>query len=179
MTNGMTHAGFISAGDLDMWSFNLCAGDAFDLQITELPGGTSFEPALRLYAPNGALTLSTNGTNAAQISGTAPSTGRYALLLADNDTTDSGAGPYELMGTGIYSGLSLCSPLLQGTNLILQAVGGHAGSNCVLLTSTNVTLAMQDWVVIKTNSFSVYGECQMTNLFQQSSGQHFFRAQEP
>jgi putative lipoic acid-binding regulatory protein len=177
LTNGFTHTGVITVGDLDVWTFNACAGDIINLQLTELSDESGFSPTLRLYAPNGVLTNSVTGSTSAQINRLAPLTGTYTLVAGDND--GSGAGTYQLTGTGVSAGLILCQPLVQGTNVVLRSAGGPAYGNYVLLAATNIALPANDWTPIHTNQFNAYGVFTATNTLNPLVRQEFFRVKNP
>jgi trimeric autotransporter adhesin len=176
LTNGAVYSGSIGIGELDVWQFTACAGDAFVLHIAELTGGTSFTPVMRLYAPNGVLTNTASGATGAQISRTAPMTGTYTLLVGDNG---AGAGTYQLTGTGVSTGFILCRPVISGANVIIRSAGGPATSNYVLFATTNVALPFSEWTPIHTNQFSVYGEFSVTNIFSLTTPQEYFRVRTP
>src|SRR5262249_43410799 len=75
MTNGGNHAGVISVGDLDGWTFEAVQGDFIALSVGEVlqsqidPG---FVPWIRLLGPNGDVVGSSLGVLAAQIAANAP-----------------------------------------------------------------------------------------------------------
>ena len=172
-------AGTIWLGDLDVWSFNACEGDAFTLQIDELTGGTSFVPQMRLYGRDGSLLNTASGQTTAQINRTAPATGTYTLVVADASGPLTGTGTYQLMGLGIKSGLTLCRPIITGGNFFLSAPGGETAAPVVLLTQTNVAAPLPLWTPIVTNQFNQFGVFGFTNLFDRSEAQRYFRLSTP
>jgi hypothetical protein len=176
MTNGFTHTGTISTGDLDVFSFVACDGDGIILQVSELTDGGNFDSTMRLYAPNGTLLNTVSGTTSAQINRTAPSLGTYMLVIGDGSFH---TGTYQLTGLCISTGFILCRPLISDSNLIIRSVGGPAGSNYVLLTTTNIALPLTNWSPIRTNQFGPYGEFSVTNVFNAGIPQQFFRARTP
>ena len=168
MINAVVYTGTISNGDLDVWTFNACEGAGLNLRVDELPGAIRFDPTLRLYAPNGTLLANVSGATTAQINLTAPALGGYTLIVGDTlvaGDTGANTGTYQLTGIGIWTDFILCKPLINGTNLIIQSVGGPAGSNYVLLTATNVASPLNTWTPIRTNQFGTFGEFYVTNLF--------------
>lgn len=175
LTNGAVNVGAISTGDLDLWTFNACDGDGIVLQITNTSGG-GFTPELRLYAPDGSLLNTVSSATAAQISRIAPALGSYTLIVGDSTT---GAGTYQLTGLGVSTGFILCKPLISGTNLVVRSVGGSAGSNYVLFSTTNVALPQANWTPIRTNQFGAFGEFSATNAYSSGVTQQFFRVRTP
>src|SRR5262245_16727395 len=101
MTNGGNHAGVISVGDLDGWTFEAVQGDFIALSVGEVlqsqidPG---FVPWIRLLGPNGDVVGSSLGVLAAQIAANAPLSGTYTVVVADSaiNREPSHAGNYIL-----------------------------------------------------------------------------------
>jgi hypothetical protein len=63
---------------------------------------------------------------------------------------------------------------LAGTNLIFNGTGGTAGSNYVVLVSTNVALPLISWTALTTNKFDVNGQFQYTNHINPVKPRQFF-----
>ncbi|MEO0650668.1 MAG: hypothetical protein AAFZ65_08320, partial [Planctomycetota bacterium] len=98
LPNGSSVLDELTAGDLDSYTFELDAGDSFNLRSTRLDGGTFFS-ALDIYGPDGTLVTSDSGTVVATVGGTAPLTGTYTALVFDstvNSFGPNGTGGYEL-----------------------------------------------------------------------------------
>lgn len=176
MTNSAVYVATNGIAGLDLWTFNACPGDNIALQITELTGGTDFSPELILYAPDGTLLNRVSGATSAQINRAAPLPGNYLLIAGD---TVGGYGTYQLTGSGFATGFKLCPPQIYGADLVVNAVGGRAGSNYVMLATTNVALPMSSWTPIRTNQFGVFGECSVTNAFNTGVPEQYFRVQTP
>jgi hypothetical protein len=96
MTNGASHPGVITIGDLDPWTFSATQGNTIVVGIGEVSGSASFTPWIRLVAPNGAVIGNTWGAAAAQIQVTAPSTGAYTVIVSTGDVGRAGTGNYRL-----------------------------------------------------------------------------------
>ena len=94
MTNGVSHGGTLTTGDLDAWSFTAQAGDAIALSTGEVVSGASLAPWLRLFSPTGVLLGTGSGNQATQMTATATVTGTYLVLISDFN--DSGTGDYRL-----------------------------------------------------------------------------------
>jgi len=176
MTNGAIYVATNGVAGLDLWTFNACVGDGIVLQIAELTGGTSFSPELILYAPDGLLLDRVSGATSAQINRIAPRSGNYLLVVAD---TSGGYGTYQLTGAGFATGFKLCPSEIDGTNLVVNAVGGHAGSNYVLLATTNAAGPVSSWPPIHTNRFGTFGECSVTNNINTGVPAQYFRVRTP
>jgi hypothetical protein len=58
MTNGANHAGAMTPGDIDMWSFEANAGETVTLSVAETGATSNFIPFIRLRSPSGALLTS-------------------------------------------------------------------------------------------------------------------------
>ena len=85
MTNGANHAGTISIGDLDGWTFTASKDDYIALSIGEvLEIDPDFRPWIRLLGPDGQVIGNPQGALAAQIAATAPLSGLYTVVVADS-----------------------------------------------------------------------------------------------
>ena len=92
LTNGANYDGTIDMGDEDIWRFTARAGDSMVVRCGELSGTTSFNPYLRLYAPNGALVDQDQNASDAYVSAQATLDGDYTVLM----------GSYVRGQTGTY-----------------------------------------------------------------------------
>src|SRR5262249_37361592 len=54
LTNGASHPGTLTAGDLDMWTLQAQAGDRIVLLLSKTAGGASLIPLMELFGPDGA-----------------------------------------------------------------------------------------------------------------------------
>lgn len=86
LQSGANQDGSIHRADLDPWTFLANQNDAIMVRVGEVldsetdPG---FRPWIRLYGPNGALLESTAGSLVASIDLTAPLSGAYTVVVAD------------------------------------------------------------------------------------------------
>ncbi len=179
MTNQVNFDGTITTGDVDTWSFNACEGDNFSLQLDKVTASDTLKPEMRLYAPDGTLLKTAANATSAQIILTAAMAGTYTVVVSDSTTDLSGTGAYQLSGTGISSGLTLCPLLVDGTNLVVRAIGGPLNGGYVLLTTTDITTPADMWTPIWTNQFSSFGVFAVTNFFDVNQPQQYFRLQLP
>ena len=63
---------------------------------------------------------------------------------------------------------------LSGTNLIFIGMGGTAGSNYVVLASTNLAIPLTNWLALTTNTFDGTGQFHYTNNVNPAKPQQFF-----
>jgi len=63
---------------------------------------------------------------------------------------------------------------LSGTNLIFNGTGGPAGSNYVMLASTNLALPLTNWTALATNTFDGSGRFYYTNPVSPAKPRQFF-----
>jgi hypothetical protein len=63
---------------------------------------------------------------------------------------------------------------LSGTNLLFHGMGGTAGSNYVVLVSTNLALPLTSWTPLTTNKFDVNGQFRYTNHINLAKPRQFF-----
>jgi hypothetical protein len=102
ITNGATHAGIISIGDLDPWTFQATADDGITISIGEVAGSGAeprFQPWLRLRGPDGALLSDEWDFNAAQLALRAPMTGTYTVMVSNRQYDYVQAGPSSYLLT--------------------------------------------------------------------------------
>ncbi|HSY43938.1 MAG TPA: RICIN domain-containing protein [Candidatus Acidoferrum sp.] len=77
------------------------------------------------------------------------------------------------------SGPRLTGILLSGTNLIINGTNGMAGEQYQLLSSTNLTLPLKQWVPVLTNNFDGNGNFNLTNTVNPAAPQNFYILQVP
>jgi hypothetical protein len=68
---------------------------------------------------------------------------------------------------------------LSGTNVIFAGTNGTAGANYAVLTATNITLPLSNWLSIATNPFGAGGEFSFTNGIVPGERQRYFRLRTP
>jgi len=173
MTGSGSYNGHIAVGDLDIWVFTACKGDAINLQLYT----TNFNGNLHLYGPTGALLAKSDGATADTIAYTATNSGAFTVLVSSFFI--DGTGDYQLNGNGLADGLKLCVPTIAGTNGNLGGVGGFVNAPFVLFTHTNVSASFALWTPILTNVFDSFGVFSHTNLFNPADPQRFFRLRSP
>lgn len=84
---GETVTGIIGAsGDHDTWTFTANAGDALIVRIGEMTqsGAGDFNPQITLFSPTSTQLVQRHGTQAAEISASAPVSGTYTIVVDDN-----------------------------------------------------------------------------------------------
>jgi hypothetical protein len=99
LINGATHTGQIDTGDLDVWTFTATAGDRITVHLgeTSSPGGSGFQPWVRLWSPAGGTLGDTSGALATAIDDiVAPVTGQYLVLIGTFDSGLDATGTYQL-----------------------------------------------------------------------------------
>jgi autotransporter-associated beta strand protein len=69
------------------------------------------------------------------------------------------------------------STAISGGNFIFSGTNGPAGSNYVVLTSTNIAAPLSTWTPLATNTFDGTGTFQVTNALIANPSQHFFLIQ--
>ncbi len=177
LTGAGIYYGNIDVGDLDVWSFDACAGDVLVLQMTRT-NTTTLAPWLRLYGRNGVLLNSVAATPGAQLTRVATNSGNFLAVLGDGNVGLGGSGPYTLTANGLTSGLKLCLPVISGSKLSLDGIGGEPGTNFVLFTATNITTPAHLWTPVQTNQFDQFGVLTYTNQSNPAEPQRYFRLLE-
>ena len=169
MTGSASYAGTITSGDLDIWAFTACTGDPINLQLNT----TNFDGWLELFGSNGALLKTTGGGTVSSIAYTATNCGTFTVLVSSWFT--EGTGTYGLTANGLSDALRLCAPVISGTRLTVNGVGGNPGTNFILYSSTNVAKALGLWTPVLTNQFDKSGVLTYTNAYDPASKQLYFR----
>jgi len=178
MTGVGVYTGTIGTGDLDVWTFTACQGDAIILRMDEVTSGSTLTPQLRLYGRDGTLLNTASGAASAQISRTAPAGGNYTVVAGDVSGSWSGSGGYTLTVNGLSSGLRLCAPTFSGTNVNLAGIGGMTNASFVLFTQTNVATLAAAWTPLLTNQFDQFGVFSRSNVSVKTEAQRYFRLLE-
>src|ERR1019366_7276865 len=146
--SGVAHYyGTNSLGDLTQWSFTACTGDFINLQLNP----TNFTGSLELYGSNGALLKTAASAAAAGISYTTTNCGTFTVLASSYSS--GGTGTYGLTVNGLSEELRVCAPVIKGTNLTVNGVGGTSNAAFVLYSSTNVTMAFEFWTPVIAGQF--------------------------
>src|SRR5262245_16437154 len=96
MTNGANHAGQITLGDLDQWTFTANQGDSISLSIGVVDPNATLRPFIRLRNPNGVEVGSAASTLLAQINVTAATAGTYTVVVASGFGVPQGTGAYQI-----------------------------------------------------------------------------------
>jgi hypothetical protein len=89
------------------------------------------------------------------------------------DTTTLTNGILRIVSRGV-SVPRITSFSLSGTNLIFSGTNGAASASYKLLTSTNVALALSNWIPVVTNSFDGNGHFNFTNAITPNTPQQFY-----
>ena len=169
LTGSASYTGTISLGDLDMWAFTACLHDVFILELKT----TNFDGDLQLYGENGALLKTAASGTDAVLEYTATNCGTFTLLVSSYFS--GGTGTYGLTANGLAFELELCPPLISGTNLTLNGVGGTNNTGFVLYSATDITTPWALWTPVLTNNFDQYGAFDYTNGYVGVPPQRFFR----
>ncbi len=97
LTNGVTHAGDIYVGDLDVWNFTASAGESITVRMGEMVSGSALTPAVWLLGPNGVLLDSyVNSGAAAEVYFRATNSGTFTVVVGDYSNAYAGSGAYRL-----------------------------------------------------------------------------------
>jgi hypothetical protein len=169
MVNGGNFAGTNSLGDLDMWAFTTCIGDAINLELKT----TNFNGNLRLYGPNGSLLKTAASGTDAVLGYTATNCGTFTALVTSYSS--GGTGTYRLIANGLSDELKLCPPVISGTNLTLNEVGGTANANFVLYSTTNIAMPLGLWTPVLTNHLNQFGVFNYSTEYNPAILQKYFR----
>ncbi len=94
LTNGASHAGTITAGDVDLWTLQATNGDRIELALSKTSGGASFIPQLEVFGPDGIRLGSDNGGLASRVVLQAAADGKYTVQISA--TAPDAAGGYQL-----------------------------------------------------------------------------------
>ena len=171
MINGGNYTGTITLGDLDMYAGTACKGDVINLELKT----TNFIGNIQLFGPNGAL-LDNVGAFPSKddvITYTATNCGTFTVLVSDG--YGGGTGTYGLTASGIFGVLSLSSPVISGTNLLIKGLGGTSNASFVLYSTTNLATPWGLWTPVLTNHFDQSGGFNYTNVNYPATPWEYFR----
>jgi hypothetical protein len=182
LTNGGNRESTILLGDLDLWYFTACRGDHIVLRSAQLSTTDRFNPWMRLYGPDGVLIADSGNDNSdtvREIALTTTNSGAFTVLVSDSSYYGfGGTGNYRLNVNGLSAGLNLCIPIISGTSLTLDGIGGVPNAIFVLYTSTNVATPAALWTPILTNHFDQFGVFNYGSLYDPAVANQFFLLQQ-
>ena len=104
---------------------------------------------------------------------TATNCGAFGVLVSSYYT--EGTGTYGLTVNGLSTGLKVCPPVIKGSTLTLNGIGGETNATFVLYTTTNVIMPLGLWAPILTNEFDRFGVFTYTNVYNPALQQEYFR----
>jgi hypothetical protein len=71
------------------------------------------------------------------------------------------------------------APVLSGTNLVFSGTGGTPGGSYVVVTSSELTVPLPNWIPVATNSFDGSGNFSFTNGLSPASAAEYFVIEAP
>jgi hypothetical protein len=93
------------------------------------------------------------------------------------DTTQLNAGTISVVAGGGVSQPVSGGATVSGGNFIFSGSNGPAGSNYVVLTTTNIATPLTNWTPVLTNSFDSNGNFGVTNTINPAAGRGFYLLQ--
>lgn len=154
LADAMEVAGEITAGDLDLFSFDATAGELLSLRLSETSGGAGFRPQLELFGPSGQLKGISRDPSLATVDVAAEESGNYTVLVSDGDQI--GAGSYQLFLSRASLGAGGPSFLTNGVSLVgsVSTVGetnrwsfaASAGDSIVVRVGETASTPFVPWV---------------------------------
>jgi hypothetical protein len=190
----ITNSGAITAlsGAINTFSFVTQPGGSLNVGLNNATNYGSFRIRSGSYVPDLASNIILAGAfNATLNNGYVPANGTtFSVFSVSSPETYSG----NFSSLGLPSGVSWQSTYgatnlnlvagtakpqfgtlnLSGTNLIFSGTGGSPGSNYMVLTSTNLTLPLINWLPLTTNIFDVSGQFHYTNPVSPAKPRQFF-----
>jgi hypothetical protein len=180
MTGATNYDGNLDVGGMAVWEFTACAGDSVNLSVSELVGGSTLTPSLRLYSWDGSLLKSVSGAGSAQMSVVTPGSGTYTVVVSDVSSFYTGSGAFRLSVNGLSTGLRICPEGADTLYSYVRVSGADPSSGYTLFTSTNVDTPPQLWESIPADQFDVYNNLNYTNrLTPPGEARRFFRWHGP
>jgi len=168
LSSGVSQDGVTYVGDLDTWVFAANPNTALSVTISELSGGNSYYPQIRLYNPSGALISDRNDNVTTTITHTTTVAGIYTVVVSGNFYGNN--GNYRLSmtgGTAIVSPAITSQPAAQavatgGTATFAVAASGTAPlvyqwrlNGTDIVGATNATLSISNVQTANLGSYSV------------------------
>jgi hypothetical protein len=175
LTGELTYDGTLDVGDMAVYGFTACAGDAISVSVTELVSGSSLTPLIRIYNRDGVMLKSVSGAGSAQTSLTAPASGTFTVVVADFSSFYTGSGAYQLTVNGLSTGLKLCPPVKNAGQPYVTIAGADPENGYSLLTTTNVDTPKELWDHIPSSQFDQFRNLNYTNILDPAEGHRFFR----
>ncbi len=170
MTGAGQYTGTINRGEENMFSFTACQNDLISLQLNT----TNFYGMLQLYGTNGALLSSATDNTHDVIAYKATNCGTFTVLVSSSDDGDLYAGTYGLTANELINELKVCPPIISGSSLTVDGVGGAAGAGFVLYSTTNVATPFTNWKPIFTNQFNPSGVFNYNTVYNPALPHEYF-----
>jgi hypothetical protein len=142
-----------------------------------IPGNAGLAGAFNATLTNGY--VPTNGTTFNVLSYGSYSGNFNSLGLPAGVTWQSTFGATNLTLTAGGGKPQFGTFMLSGTNLVFNGTGGTAGSNYVILVSTNLTIPLTNWLAVTTNTFDGAGQFHYTNNVSPVKPRQFFNFKLP
>jgi hypothetical protein len=182
-----TNAGAFSvnAGRLEADPFTMLPGSSLNIGITSASNYGCFQFITNIVIGGAFNATLNNGyvpANGAVFSVMTYSTavGAFSSVgLPASVSWQTAYGPTNFSLTVAAAKPQFIAAKLIGTNLVLSAAGGKWGSNYVVLASTNLTLPLAQWTVLKTNIFDSSGQFCFTNPVTRTKPRQFYLFRQP
>jgi rhamnogalacturonan endolyase len=157
------------------------------LNWTAMSGATSYT-VRRAVGSNGPYAvIATNiigpvvgsgSTNATYVDAAAPSGTNYYIIASVNPNGSTNSAPVSaVLATAAPPQIQISGVRMLNGILILNGGGGPAGQGYVVLTATNLSLPLTQWLPLATNSFDINGNFNSTNTTSVSAPQQFYLIQ--
>jgi hypothetical protein len=100
LTSGVSQAGTIQRGDIDVWTISATIGHTIQVTATQTSEVSDFRPWVRIYAPSGAVLRSTAGVDSVTTTPVvAPASGTYVIIVGSFDAGFDGEGTYSVVAS--------------------------------------------------------------------------------
>ena len=118
LPSGQDRTGSITRADLDVFTFNASAGNAFTVNLLETTGNSAFGARVTVFGPDGALLGSNtaNPTTSVNVA-SAPASGTYYALVRDADS--DATGTYSI-GLNAPAGSDADPPQVAGARFVFE-----------------------------------------------------------
>jgi hypothetical protein len=117
------------------------------------------------------------GSTVLNINYVATNCGTFTVLVSSYFAGDTGT--YGLTANGLSAELRICPPIISGSSLTVNGIGGVSNQIVVLYTTTNLATPLALWTPVSTNRFDQFGVFTYTNVYNPAQLQQYFRFPAP
>ncbi len=185
LINGTNYTATIDTGDVDAWTFTANAGESIAVWMGEITSGSTLNPWLRIFGPDGAMLTDDFNASAAEVTVRATNSGTFTVIVNDGNSGRIGNGTYRLSLAKTGGALTIApadegGALINGTTYTATIDTGdvdawaflaNAGENIMVRVGETTAETLDPWIRL----FSPNGVL-LSDDFNAAAGEVTFRA---